>query len=182
MNPAKNTLGLTADELNGNFSTCGAPRAKAIIDPTTGQAFENNQIPKSRMDPVALAFANRLLTPGFTGNGFFTYQTRIRQDLDQGIMRLDHQFSLNDRLMGRYSSTSSRMRRISIRTTTSVTRTGRGRAKGQPRRDSHLTPSMINDFHFGYMRQFSKRGPPPGVSDWKDLGMTVNNNRTSTVP
>jgi len=33
---------------------------------------------------------------------------------------------------------------------------------------------LLNDFHFGFVREFSKRGPPPGVPDWQTLGMTVN--------
>src|SRR5205823_6686190 len=28
-----------------------------------------------------------------------------------------------------------------------------------------FSPTLLNDFHFGYVRQFSKRGPPPGRSE-----------------
>src|SRR5215467_11283470 len=83
VNAAKSALGPTVDELNGNFATCGAPCNNPIKDPLGG-AFAGNQIPVSRFDPVAQAFANRLLPSGLTGTGFFNYQTGIRQNLDQG--------------------------------------------------------------------------------------------------
>src|SRR5215467_12349075 len=90
INAAKNALGPTIDEKAGNFTTCGNPCNAAIKDPLGG-VFPNNQIPVSRMDPVAVAFANRLLPAGLTGTGFFGFQTGIRQNLDQGVMRIDHQ-------------------------------------------------------------------------------------------
>ena len=176
VNAAKNALGPTVDELNGNFSTCGAPCAKPIIDPTNGQPFENNQIPTSRMDPVVLAFAKRLLPAGLTGNGSFTYQTGISQNLDQGIMRVDHQFSLNDRLTGRYFIDQfQNAANFDPHNYVSYSDGSGTRIQNANLGEIHtFGPTMINDFHFGYVREFSKRGPPPGVPDWKDLGMTVN--------
>jgi hypothetical protein len=43
-----------------------------------------------------------------------------------------------------------------------------------------FSPALLNEFHFGYVRQFSKRGPPPGVPDWQDLGMTINQQQAKT--
>src|SRR5882724_10290676 len=54
VNAAKNALGPTVDELNGNFTTCGAPCATALKDPLGG-TFPGNQIPVSRFDPVSVA-------------------------------------------------------------------------------------------------------------------------------
>ena len=101
VNAAKNALGPTVDEKNGNFTTCGNPCNATLKDPQGG-TFPNNQIPVSRFDPVAVAFANRLLPGALTGTRFFTFQTGINQDLDQGVMRIDHQISQNTRLTGRY--------------------------------------------------------------------------------
>src|SRR4029077_1878957 len=66
VNAAKNALGPTVDEKSGNFTTSGGPCNTALKDPLGG-TFAGNQIPVSRMDPVAVAFANRLLPAGLTG-------------------------------------------------------------------------------------------------------------------
>ena len=176
VNAAKNALGLTVDELNGNFTTCGAPCSKPIIDPTTNQAFANNQIPKSRMDPVSLAFANRLLPANLTGTGFFTYQTGINQNLDQGVMRIDHQIDQNDRLTGRYFIDQfQNAANFDPHNYTSYSNGSGTRVQNANIGEIHtFGPSLLNDIHFGYVRQFSKRGPPPGVPDWQTLGMVVN--------
>ena len=37
-----------------------------------------------------------------------------------------------------------------------------------------FTPTLLNDFHAGFVRYFVKRGPPAGVPDWIDMGVTLN--------
>jgi len=175
VNAAKNALGPTVDEKNGNFTTCGAPCNTALKDPNGG-VFPNNQIPVSRMDPVALAFANRLLPAGLTGTGFFGYQTGVNQNLDQGVMRLDHQFGVNDRLTGRYFIDQfQNAANFDPHNYTSYSNGSGTRVQNANIGEIHtFGPTLLNDFHFGYVRQFSKRGPPPGVPDWQTLGMTIN--------
>ena len=102
VNNAKNANGPTVDEMNGNFNTCGSPCANATIKDASGNILPNKMIPVSAFDPVAVNFANRLLPAGLTGTGLFTYQTAIQQNLDQGVARIDHEFSAQDRLTGRY--------------------------------------------------------------------------------
>jgi hypothetical protein len=175
INAAKNALGPTVDELNGNFTTCGSPCNTALKDPLGG-TFLNNQIPTSRFDPVSVAFANRLLPAGLGGTGFFTYQTGIRQNLDQGVMRIDHQIGQNDRLTGRYFIDHfQNAANFDPHNYTSYSNGSGTRVQNANIGEIHtFGPTLLNDFHFGYVRQFSKRGPPPGVPDWQALGMTVN--------
>src|SRR6266478_4192029 len=175
INAAKDAPGPTLDEKNGNFATCGNPCNATLKDPQGG-TFPNNQIPVSRFDPVAVAFANRLLPASLTGTGFFTYQTDIRQHLDQGVMRMDHQIGQNDRLTGRYFIDQfQNAANFDPHNYTSYSNGSGTRVQNANIGLTHtFGPTLLNDFHFGYVRQFSKRGPPPGVPDWQDLGMTVN--------
>jgi hypothetical protein len=175
VNAAKNALGPTVDEKSGNFTTCGNPCNTALKDPLGG-TFAGNQIPVSRMDPVALAFANRLLPAGLTGTGFFGFQTGINQNLDQGVMRLDHQISNRDRLTGRYFIDQfQNAANFDPHNYTSYSNGSGTRVQNANIGLTHtFSPTVLNDFHFGYVRQFSKRGPPPGVPDWQTLGMQVN--------
>ena len=175
VNAAKNALGPTVDEKNGNFTTCGAPCNTVLKDPLGG-AFAGNQIPKSRMDPVSLAFMNRLLPDGLTGTGFFTFQTGIHQDLDQGVMRIDHQFGQDDRLSGRYFIDQfQNAANFDPHNYTSYSNGSGTRVQNANLGEIHtFSTTVVNDFHFGYVRQFSKRGPPPGVPNFQTLGMTIN--------
>ncbi len=91
INIARNANGPTVDELNGNFSTCGAPCNKPIIDPTTisasnpkGTPYPGNLIPTKTFDPVAVAFATRMMPAGLTGAGLYTFQTPVSQNLRSG--------------------------------------------------------------------------------------------------
>jgi hypothetical protein len=176
VNAAQNALGPTVDEKSGNFTTCGTPCNKPIIDPTNGQPFPGNIIPVSRLDPVALNLANRLFPAGLTGTGFFTYQTGVNQDLDQGVMRIDHQITDNDRLTGRYFIDQfQNAANFDPHNYVSYSNGSGTRVQNANIGEIHtFGPTLLNDFHFGYVREFSKRGPPPGVPDWRDLGMTVN--------
>jgi hypothetical protein len=175
VNAAKNALGPTVDEKNGNFTTCGAPCNTTLKDPLGG-VFTGNQIPKSRMDPVSLAFMNQLLPAGLNGTGFFTFQTGIHQNLDQGVMRIDHEFGQNDRLSGRYFIDQfQNAANFDPHNYTSYSNGSGTRVQNANIGEIHtFSPTLINDVHFGYVRQFSKRGPPPGVPNFQTLGMTIN--------
>ena len=79
-----------------------------IYDPTTTvgnsrQQFSNNTIPRSAMDPVALALLDRYPLP--TNTGTANNYTRTANEIvnqDQGDARLDHKFATNrDQAFGR---------------------------------------------------------------------------------
>jgi hypothetical protein len=181
VNAAKNALGPTVDEKNGNFTTCGNPCNTALKDPL-GVIFPGNQIPVSRMDPVAVAFTNRLLPAGLAGTGFFTFQAGIHQNLDQAVMRIDHQIDNRDRLTGRYFI--DQFQNAANYDPHNYTSYSNGSGTRVQNANVGLTrtfgPTLLNDLHFGYVRQFSKRGPPHGIPDWQTLGMTVNQQQAKT--
>lgn len=85
--------------LQGNFAGVAT-----IYDPLTRIPFPNNQIPLTSIDPTAVKVASLYPTaqsPGLVNN--FVY-TPNRTDQEQKFdVRVDHQFSLQDTLFGRYS-------------------------------------------------------------------------------
>lgn len=80
----------------GNFA--GGP---VIYDPTTGLPFPGNVIPSGRINPLAtklLAFYPAANRP----NGTFQAKPRTDQNDDQVLVRIDHNLTSKDHLMGRY--------------------------------------------------------------------------------
>jgi outer membrane receptor protein involved in Fe transport len=76
-----------------------------VNDPSTGKPFPNNTIPKDRLNPVSLSYANAVMPkanyPGFPLNLIHTF--RATRDWDQGIGRVDYQLSSKESLFFRAS-------------------------------------------------------------------------------
>lgn len=90
---------------SGNFSGL-AP----IFDPltTTRQLFSNNQIPLTRLDPIARAFLQNVPLPNAPGNvQNFTATPVQPNDNTQFTTRLDHTFGPKDSLLARYTHSNS---------------------------------------------------------------------------
>jgi hypothetical protein len=91
-------------EINGDFSATNiTPR-----DPLTGVAFAGKIIPANRIDPVGQAIARFYPAPNVAGapsrvNNFIANQT-IKNPNTNYITRIDHSFSANDRVYGRFLS------------------------------------------------------------------------------
>lgn len=95
----------TAKERTGDVSELVAA-GKNIVDPLTGQPFQNNVIPKGRLSTAALAILNSKYYPTpinglIQGNAYNT--TAIVTDNDQGDGRIDYAASDKDHFMGRFS-------------------------------------------------------------------------------
>jgi hypothetical protein len=90
----------TADQRAGNFGST------AIWDPQAGALFPNSVIPASRIDPVSKNIQEaffplpNLNDPGSRDN-FEEFATEPT-DLDQYTVRIDHRFSDNDTINGRW--------------------------------------------------------------------------------
>jgi hypothetical protein len=76
----------TAAERQGNFSD----QAKSISDPQTGQPFPGNKIPLNRLSPVAQYFLKDFPSPNGPGRELAFTGTRVRQDDDEGMGRIDY--------------------------------------------------------------------------------------------
>jgi hypothetical protein len=83
--------------------------ATTRVDPSTGRLirdpFPNNTIPADRIDPIGKALLDLLPHPTATDRLAGNYLANPVKTLDdyQGDLRIDHNFSNNDRLFGRVS-------------------------------------------------------------------------------
>lgn len=127
--------------------------------------FTDNAIPAGRMDPVAMALLSRFplpTSPGTANN--FRRLAAEDQNQNQFDGRLDHRFSANDQLLGRFSYA----RDITDPVTPLPEGSGRiisgaiGRSvtRGYSLASSEVhvfSPRLTNEFRFGYTRRTVKR-------------------------
>ncbi len=89
----------TNAERAGDFSGLGQP----IYDPFSNHTpYPNNQIPASDMNPVSTAVLNSYIPSPAPGAGTISYAVPNRLDDDQYMVRIDHNFTERNRLMGRF--------------------------------------------------------------------------------
>ena len=89
----------TVDQRAGRFN-------RTITDPVTGQPFEGNRIPDSRIDPVARAVLDLLPAPNASlpGGNYFR-QPNVEDNGERYLVRSDLRLSQNDTIFGRYIHT-----------------------------------------------------------------------------
>jgi len=95
----------TAQMRGGNLTNLPG---SAVMDPSTGAPFPGNQIPLTRLNPVAQSlFANYLPLPnsgtGTDTNGNYRQQTPTPADLNGYDIRIDQNLSSKQQLYGRWS-------------------------------------------------------------------------------
>lgn len=151
----------TAAVRAGDFS--GLP---TIYDPLStnalGQraAFQNNRIDPTRLDPVALAFIQKLPLPNLPGEAQNYLATpTLKNDQDQGVVRIDHALTSRDTIFGRYFQAhydtfqpfgSSLLNESLV--------PGFGyfldtKTKNIVLGETHVfSPSVVNEFRFGFLR------------------------------
>ena len=101
----------SAAQRTGDYSELLAgSKPTRIKDPLTGVNFANNVIPASRIAPQAAFFLKYLPQANQVRNGVShaVLTNRLKQQLDQGDIRVDQTLFSKDRLMGRYSITNNR--------------------------------------------------------------------------
>jgi hypothetical protein len=135
-----------------------------VIDPLSGQPFQGNIIPASRLDPIVQKQIPYQLRPNFAvpanQPNFPTYNTigfpkRIN-DWDQYNTRIDHHFSASDVLYGTFSNSDETLISPALRPLG-------GDVFPQTDRlwtatyNRIITPTMVNEFRFGYNRSLTYR-------------------------
>ncbi len=83
--------------VQGDFSSL----AKAIVDPTTGKPFPNNQIPTARFSPASQYFFKYLLLPNSPGN-FYRALASIPDDGTNLTLRGDQILTSKQKIYARY--------------------------------------------------------------------------------
>ena len=97
--PTSTTVVATPEQRRGNFASL-LPGTQ-LIDPTTKQPVPGNIIPTSQLDPVSQSVLETIPLPN-QPNGLLYYTVASSQTDNQYIGRIDHQFTANHRLSGRY--------------------------------------------------------------------------------
>lgn len=93
----------TAAQRHGDFSGEGN---NVIYDPLTGEPFPGNVIPADRFDPLAANFVNLYPDPNQDGlKNNYLVNPESTSSINQGDLRLDHEFSQVNRLFLRLSLT-----------------------------------------------------------------------------
>ena len=171
-------FGPTIDQRRGDFSTCGpaCDRVTVLRDPLGGN-FPNKQIPTSRFDPASVKVNSYI--PAVGGDGFTLIPRPIKWQLDQGVIKIDHQLTQKDRLSGRYfidhfqnAGTFDQSNLLSYRNPTLASRVRTQNAVLSWLRT--FSPTVLNDFHFGFNRVHAARGPFfEGVPSMQDLGVRL---------
>ncbi len=158
-----------ANERNGDFSAAAAAANglknpyPIIYDPTTGHPFANNQIPTLRIDSAMsqlIALFPNANAPGDVNN--FVRNAGALDNNDSYTGRMDWTATPSDSVFGRYSY-FTRFRFIpgnfgGIADGTSTSAFGRQNLSGMSLAVgwTHIfTPRLLNDFHFGFVRDKS---------------------------
>ena len=165
--------------LNRRSATGAALPAIQVIDPFTGAPFANNQIPASRISPIAknlLQFfpaAQVALPDPISGVNYFGIGSTAIND-DQRYLRVDHQISEKDKLFGHYAFDDiSYVNQYAPNPNFPYFVAGRNQNAGL--NWIHIfTPSIINEARLGYARSVDNTLNPRSNTNFSldSLGMT----------
>src|SRR3990172_8815421 len=124
------------------------------------QAFEGNRIPAGRLDPVAVAFLQKIPLPNLPGEiQNYNVSSPFRNDNDQFSLRGDQRLGDNDNLFGRF--TYANLRTFQPYGSTNLNETlipGFGyeittAAHNVALNHTHIfSPCLIHEFRFGFLR------------------------------
>jgi hypothetical protein len=175
--------------LNRRSATGATLPAVTIVDPLTNPdaptPFAGNIIPQSRISPTALALNSywekpqTILPDPLTG---FNYTGAGRQtiDDDQLYVKVDHNFSSKDKIMGRYATNIPNWNQIpgaSPQFTYLVT----GRNNNVATQWLHIfSPTIINEARYGYNQSRSDSFNPRANTDFDLASIGLGNFRVVT--
>ena len=154
---------LTANPVNvtdTNGNTIQA-RVGQIFRPSDHRAYAGNNVPTNTFDPVAASLLQRYPTPTSSGAANnFTLIGNEPDDQDQFDIRLDHRFSANDQVFGRFSYAKDITSPItpfpdgSGNITTGVIGPTDTRAESIATNYVHVfSPTLLNELRFGYTKR-----------------------------
>ncbi|MBA3442964.1 MAG: TonB-dependent receptor, partial [Pyrinomonadaceae bacterium] len=142
-----------------------------IVDPLTGTPFTGNIIPESRIAPAAralLAFwpePQRVLPDPLTGFNYTGLERRTLDD-DQRFIRIDHNFSEKDKVFGRYAFNDVTYN-VLPGDNPNFSYFVAGRNQNVASQWIHVfTPSLINEFRYGYNRSVNNTLNPRANTDF----------------
>lgn len=154
----------------GDFSAIATP----IIDPDTGQRFDGNRIPASRINPVAAKLLETYLPAPNEAAATHRYAIDATEVSNQFDVRVDQNFNQGHTIFGRLSWKE-------LETLVPTTYQSLGpRTETKPNRtlvisDNYaIRPNLLNEARFGYTA--ADQGPQTGrrgLDMIRDLGLTL---------
>jgi hypothetical protein len=172
-----NSIVAPLDWRTGNLSSVSG----ALRDPLANNAiFAGNIIPTTRISPIARTLSDALFpTPTVGGNSIGSPNYRVTpggaNDNDQWDLRLDHNFSSQHSVFGRFSDKS-----ITRSTPKTLVGTlGTDRVQIKPRNvvlawNYIARPNMINEFRFGYANNSTVRAFGPNGQNFDGYGLATS--------
>ena len=166
---------LTPAQRLGNFSAVSS----AIIDPLSGAPFPGNIIPANRLNPVSVNLANTYLPlPNTSGTVNYAGVLRADNNADQTLTRIDHYIGPHDQVFGHYIYQGRNFPAYDFNAFFYQNR----RFPTQSVALQHVhtfRPTLVNEFRFGYQRQFMDQSSPRAntaftASQIGINGLTVN--------
>jgi len=159
----------TPAEETGNFAG-----QATIYDPTTGQPFPGNQIPLNRLDPASQGVMKYLPTSD-AASGIVFYSSPVHQNFNDVMGRLDQVFSDKDHASVRYDW--QLFTNQPVYTPTNILSYADGSdiiAQNVLVQETHIfSPSLLNEFRVGFLRDASIRGPADNVPSVRDFGVNI---------
>ncbi|HEY8561627.1 MAG TPA: carboxypeptidase regulatory-like domain-containing protein [Pyrinomonadaceae bacterium] len=148
----------------------GGVFATAITDPTTGQPFPNNRIPEGRINPISQRILQLIPLPNTAGSPNYNFSSSNPTDNNQINTRIDHRFSDNHQIFGRYSQTSSEDLNRAINLNGQETNI---KTRGLALSWSHVfSANSVNDLKFGFQRyEFNLFPDGYGVDGAQEFGL-----------
>ena len=143
----------TAAQRSGDLSGLG----KRLLDPTTGQPFAGGIIPVNRINPISAGLLKYYPQPNSPA-ALQNYSNNLSaiNDSDNYLIKVDHNISRGESLMGRYGSQSN------SRYTPLTFPTVGGQSQPQRFQNSVLSltsgfsPTLLNEAHFSYSRTVNR--------------------------
>lgn len=145
------------------------PLKKRVVLPAP---FVGNMINPGLFDPAVMKLLQ--VVPNKQGNGFAAYSTQIIQNFDEYIVRGDHAISDKDKLVARYyydrffNVGSYGGNLLAYRQGSTIS------SHNAVIQEIHIfSPTLLNDFRFGFARIVSIRQPPAGTPTVADFGVPI---------
>jgi len=150
-----NVLEPTPDQLMGNLAGMAT-----AIDPTTGLPFLGNVIPPGRISQFAKAAAQYYPTPhgAAAGGTNLAVNTGYTMNNDQGLARLDYYINNNNRIDGFVSINNFADNNPGPNPYEGMIDTRKGHPIMGAEYTHIFSPTLLNNFHFGYARQLIFEG------------------------
>jgi Carboxypeptidase regulatory-like domain/TonB dependent receptor len=137
----------------------GSSKCVNVINPYTGVAFPNNQIPKNMLDPIAQKWLPYINSPNVAGATnsptlpAFNFTTTPKQlnNADLFTIKIDHELNREDHLSGSYTFDQRPHFVPGLAILGGQTFPWRGQILAVS--ETHVfSPTVVNEFHFGYSR------------------------------